>query len=201
MRYGIVIDLQRCISCNSCALACKAEHGTPPGVYWSKVLVSEHGKFPSTNFIYLPVLCMHCENAPCQHVCPTGATYKRDDGIVLVNYDACMGCRYCELACPYDARSFIEEIKPYFPEFGFTPYEEVVNKNHAVKVEEKCTMCSELVDAGKEPACVVTCPAYARYFGDLDDPASEVNKLINTYKGRQLHPELGTEPAVYYIGG
>jgi len=198
-RYGMVIDLNRCIGCHACAMACKAENGTPPEVWWSKVLTQEIGKFPNASMDFLPLLCMHCENAPCVGVCPTGASYKRPDGIVAVDYDKCMGCKYCQVACPYDARSLVDEIKPYYSEFGFTPYEELMYQKHQAGVVEKCNFCVERVERGEEPACVTTCPAYARHFGDLDDPNSEVSKLIAQRNGYQLMPELGTNPSVYYL--
>jgi len=198
MRYGMVIDLSSCLTCHACTMACKVENGTPKGVFWAKVLVKESGKYPTPKITTLPVLCMHCQNAPCVQVCPTGATYKRPDGIVAVDYDKCMGCKYCETACPYDARTFIEEIKSYFSE-GLTPYEEVMYKKHQTGVVEKCNFCVERVAQGLEPACVQTCSSYARHFGDLDDPNSEVSKLIAQRGGYQLLPELGTEPSVYYL--
>ncbi len=199
MRYGMVIDLSSCIGCQSCTMACKVENGTPKGVFWSKVLHKESGKYPTPKRAFLPVLCMHCENAPCVEVCPTGASSKRPDGIVAVDYDKCMGCRYCETACPYDARTLLEEIEPYYPEFGFTPYEQMMYQEHQKGVVEKCNFCVERVAQGEQPACVATCPAYARHFGDLDDPNSEVSKLIAQRHGYQLLPELGTEPSVYYL--
>ena len=198
-RYGMVIDLKRCIGCYACAMACKAENGTPPGVWWSKVLTGEIGKYPNARITYAPVLCMHCENPACVEVCPTGASYKRPDGIVAVNYDACMGCRYCETACPYGARTFVDALKPYYPKFGLTPYEQLMYKKHQAGVVEKCNFCLERVAQGQEPACVETCVGYARHFGDLDDPNSEVSKLIARRHGYQLLPELGTNPSVYYL--
>jgi len=199
MRYGMVIDLKMCTACHACAMACKAEHGTPPGMWWSKVLPKEIGKYPNARIVYTPVLCMHCQKAPCVDVCPTGASHKRADGIVVVDYDKCMGCGYCRVACPYDARTFVEKIEPYYPEFGFTPYEDLMYQEHQAGVAEKCDFCVERVEKGEQPACVATCPAYARHFGDLDDPNSEVSKLIAERHGYQLLPELGTEPSVYYL--
>ena len=198
MRYGLVIDVQKCIGCNACTMACKAENGTPQGVWWSKVLVKEVGKFPNTSLAFTPMLCMHCANPPCVEVCPTGASFKRADGIVVVNYEQCMGCRYCEAACPYGARTFLDTIRGYYDK-GLTPYEQVMYTKHQAGVEEKCNFCMDRVAQGKEPACVATCPAYARFFGDLDNPNSEVSKLIARRHGVQLMPELGTNPSVYYL--
>ena len=131
-------------------------------------------------------------------VCPTGASYKRADGIVAVDYDKCMGCRYCETACPYGARTFIDAIRGYFAQ-GLTPYEQVMYAKHQVGVEEKCNFCMDLVARGEEPACVKTCIGHARHFGDLDNPNSEVAQLIAQRRGYQLLPELGTNPSVYYL--
>ncbi len=198
-RYGMVIDLTRCAGCHACAMACKAQNGTSAGVWWSKVLTTEQGKYPTAKMGFMPLLCMHCANPPCVEVCPTGASYKRTDGIVVVNYDACIGCRYCEAACPYGARTFVDSIKPYNAKFGFNPYEQLMYAKHQAGVEEKCNFCLERFNQGQAPACVETCPAYARFFGDLDDPNSEVSKLIATRHGQQLMPELGTNPSVYYL--
>lgn len=198
-RYGMVIDLKRCYGCVACAIACKAQNGTPYGVWWSKVLPSESGKYPNTRRSYVPVLCMHCQNPPCEEVCPTGATFKRADGIVVVDYDKCMGCGYCRVACPYDARVFAKKIEGYFPEHGLVPYEEVMYKKHQTGVAEKCKFCWEKVEKGEKPACVETCVPGARHFGDLDDPNSEVSRLIAERHGFQLLPELGTNPSVYYL--
>ncbi len=199
-RYGMVIDRRRCIGCHACSMACKQENGTPAGVWWGKVMINEVGKYPNTHIHYMPVLCMHCANAPCVEVCPTGASYKRSDGIVMVNYDACIGCRYCQVACPYGARTFLESIQPYYPGRGLTPYEEMMFAKHQVGTVEKCNLCADRIAQGKDPACVATCPTYARTFGDLDDPNSDVSKLISRRNGVQLQPELGTNPAVYYLG-
>jgi Fe-S-cluster-containing dehydrogenase component len=199
MRYGMVIDLGRCVGCQACTLGCKAVNGTPPGMMWGRVWLREQGTFPATRRVMLPLQCMHCKNPPCVDVCPTGASYKRPDGIVVVDYDKCMGCGYCRIACPYEARTILEKIEPYFPEFGPTPYEEMMYKKHQAGVAEKCTFCMDRLAQGEEPKCVETCIAYARTFGDLDDPNSEVSRLIVTRRGYQLFPELGTEPSIYYL--
>ncbi len=201
MRYGMVIDLQRCIGCNACTIACKQEHSTQPGVFWSKTIVSERGTYPDARQTYQPLLCMHCAQAPCADVCPTGATQKLDNGIVIVDQQKCIGCRYCMVACPYNSRSFIFQHMVYYPDKGISPYEQATQSQHIVGTVEKCNFCVDRVQAGQLPACVLTCPADARFFGDLDDPNSEVTHLITSRGGYQLHPELGTDPSVYYLAG
>src|SRR5690606_31989696 len=126
------------------------------------------------------------------NVCPTGASYIRPDGIVAVDTDKCMGCKYCIAACPYDARAFVESIGSYYPGFEPTPYEKAAYANHRAGVVEKCDFCASRVEKGELPACVQTCPAQARIFGDLDDPTSEVSRLIAERGGKQLLPEMGT---------
>jgi len=213
-RWGMVIDLQRCIGCYACMVACKQEHFLPPGVFWGRVLISESGKTPTITKLMYPVLCNHCEEAICEKVCPTGATSKRDNGIVTIDPDTCVGCRYCVMACPYQQRTYFgDDEKEYFPNQGLTELE-IIGKRlypHQEGTVVKCTFCVERIDTGMEqglqpgvdraatPACVITCPAKARYFGDLDDPTSEVSILIKEKRASQLHPEFGTEPSVYYI--
>ncbi len=198
-RYGMAIDLKRCIGCHACAMACKAVNGTPPNVHWSKVLVSETGKYPNARITYTPMLCMQCAKAPCVSVCPTGATTKRPDGIVMVDSAKCIGCRLCETACPYGARTFVKEITPYDAKYGLNPYEKLMYPRHKAGTEEKCNFCADRLAKGEQPACVATCPGYARIFGDLSDPNSEVSKLIAKRKGTQLKPEMGTDPSVYFL--
>jgi molybdopterin-containing oxidoreductase family iron-sulfur binding subunit len=202
MKYGMVIDLGRCIGCNACSIACKQQYGTPPGIFYSHVSITEAGKYPDARQTPLPVLCNHCENAPCVDVCPTGASVKQDNGIVTIDANTCIGCRYCMVACPYNVRQFIgSETQGYFPDKGgFNAYEKVVYANHQVGTVEKCSFCATRVAAGELPACVLTCPGQARFFGDLDDPASEVSQLIIKHNAKPLNEEAGTKPNVYYIG-
>ena len=197
-RWGMVIDLTRCVGCYSCIMTCKAEHGTPKGVFWAKVLEQEVGTFPSARRIFWPVLCNHCKTPACVEVCPSGATSQRSDGIVTIDYDKCIGCRYCMMACPYNVRIFMDEVTGYFSQ-GLTPYEERKYQEWQVGTVSKCNFCVERVDQGQEPACVVACPCGARVFGDLDDPDSEVSRLIREFRGTQLRSEAGTDPSVYYL--
>ncbi len=215
-RWGMVIDVKRCIACWGCTISCKEEHFLPPNVFWNRVLIGESGKFPTSRKLIYPVLCNHCREAACVEACPTGATFQREDGIVSVDYDQCVGCRACLVSCPYQQRTYYDEKKrdaEYFPGQGKTEFEKIGEKLYPFQVGTvmKCNFCAERLDEGEKkgqtpgkddeatPACVSACPVAARVFGDLDDPESEVSKLIMEKKGKQLRPEFGTEPAVYYI--
>src|SRR3990172_2934190 len=196
---GMVIDLKRCIGCHACTVACKLENATPPGVFWCRCLEVETGKYPLAKRSFVPVLCNHCDDPPCLRACPSGATTKREeDGLVLVDADLCIGCKACMEACPYEARFFLDEIRPYYPA-GFTPFEEVGYKRHQKGTVSKCTFCDQRLERGLLPACVETCPTVARTFGDFDDPDSEVSRLIRQRYAIQLRPEEGTNPTVYYL--
>ena len=197
-RYGMVIDLRRCIGCDTCTLACKAANATPRGTVWNRVLKYETGKYPNSRLNFLPITCMHCEEPECEKVCPTGATSKREDGIVVVDSEKCMGCRYCMNACPYAARYFYDQLYTYYPQH-ITAYEKIKRENGELGAVQKCDFCLERVEQGLQPSCVVSCPTSARFFGDLDDPDSEVSRLIRERNGFVLNPELGTNPSVYYL--
>jgi molybdopterin-containing oxidoreductase family iron-sulfur binding subunit len=194
----MVIDLNKCIACEACTVACKVQHTTPNGVYWNKVVSAEQGEYPNVVRATIPMPCMHCDNAPCVKVCPTEASYKRPDGIVLIDYNKCIGCQYCIAVCPYGARTFVDSIGSYFPT-GPSVWETLGYYQQQSGVVEKCTFCADRVDQGVQPACVQTCPAAARYFGDLEDPESEVSKLVSSGNAIRLLDELGTNPSVYYL--
>ncbi len=198
-RYGMVIDLDRCVGCQACTIACKAENGTPRDVFFCKVLTEEVGEFPKTKNLFLPVLCNHCDNPPCVPVCPTGATYVRNDGIVLMDNRKCVGCSACVVACPYTQRFLIADdmLTGYYDEL--TPYEKQMYTSFEPGTVAKCTLCSHRVDEGRRPACVETCPTAARIFGDYDDPGSEVSKLLQVRSSFELLPEHNTKPRVRYL--
>jgi len=208
MHYGMVIDLKRCIGCYAFVAACRAENATGTGITFARVQRLEWGKYPAVKRMALPLLCMHCQDPPCMDVCPTGATKQRPDGIVWIDKDLCIGCRYCMLACPYAARYFNDREIPYFangmPGNGKTPphktpFEEQGYARHTLGTVEKCDFCSARVDQGQEPACVANCPSKARIFGDLDDHTSPVSGLIRDKGAAALNPEAGTNPSVFYL--
>lgn len=212
-RWGLVIDMKKCWplyqeGCRRCFDTCRREHNIPAidnpkeEVKWiwtepfANAFPDQEHEFMAEDLKDNPfiVLCNHCDNPPCVRVCPTKATFKRKDGIVMIDYHRCIGCRYCMAACPYGARSFnFRDPRPYIKE-----------KNPAYPtrekgVVEKCTLCVERIDTGLPPACVEACPARAITFGDLADPAAPVRQLLKTRYTIQRKPELGTHPSVYYI--
>jgi molybdopterin-containing oxidoreductase family iron-sulfur binding subunit len=201
MKYTMVIDLRKCVGCNACTVACKQENGTSPGVFWSRVRQYEVGDYPKGRLRFFIMLCMHCQEAPCLESCPTGATYRRHDGLVLIEDSKCIGCRYCIMACPYEARTYNDgEPRAYFAGQGLTQVEEAWHGRHSPGVVGKCVFCVHRLDQGKEPACVSTCPAEARVIGDLDDKDSLVARLVADGLAKPRLEELGTCPLVFFIG-
>lgn len=196
-RYAMVIDLSRCNGCNACVVACKVEHNLPPGVLLTAILEKESGQYPDANRIFYPVLCNHCDNPPCVPVCPTRATYRRDDGIVLIDWDRCVGCGACILACPYDQRSYVKDDRTAYP--GGSEYRHPALDKAPAGVPVKCDFCYHRVDAGREPACVETCPTGSRIFGTVAGGERPLDALIARNAARRLLPEMGTEPSVYYV--
>jgi phenylacetyl-CoA:acceptor oxidoreductase subunit 1 len=209
--WTMVIDLRKCIGCKACTKVCKQVNKVPPD-RWRRVVDCGVSGPPERQRTSLPMSCMHCSEPPCLEVCPTGATYRRLDGVVDVNYDLCIGCGYCVVACPYLARTIIHRNESVFEmeTVSLEAGEVNLNHNHA-GVATKCNFCLPRVDMGltqglqpgldpeATPACVVACTAQALHFGDLDDPDSVVFALIRENNVARLQEELGTDPSVYYI--
>lgn len=205
-RYGFAIDLKRCYGCYSCQVSCKAANQTPRGVDFAKCIQAEIGTFPSALRQMLPLVCMMCAKPACKDVCPTGATQQDENGIVTVDKNLCMGCKSCIMACPYGARHTVKEWETYFPDSPnkeLDEYQAYAKKKWEAKngygMAAKCDYCKDRVKEGKKPACVQTCPAKARYFGDIDDPESEISILIRRERGFVLNPEFDTDPSCYYL--
>jgi molybdopterin-containing oxidoreductase family iron-sulfur binding subunit len=198
----MVFDLKRCIGCNACVVACKMENLLPEGVFFTRTFVEEIGTFPDVRRVYIPSLCNHCQDAPCEKVCPSGATYTRDDGIVMVDQEKCIGCDACAVACPYDARTQLTAEKlerSYFGAGESAAFEEGRSERWLTGTVAKCDFCSRRVDEGLVPACVASCPTDARIFGDLDDPESRPSRLIRARNGRPPLAEKNTRPKVFYV--
>ncbi len=177
-RFGFLVDLRRCIGCQSCSIACKQEWNVPVGRYRSWVKQVAKGSFPGTRKSFLPILCNNCENPICVTVCPVLASYQKNNGIVEVDPHKCIGCRYCMASCPYGVRYLHPDLR----------------------IVQKCNWCSHRTEMGNEPACVAACPASARIFGDLNDAASEISLRIAQNAVQPIKPEMGTAPRVFYIG-
>ena len=197
-RYAMTINLDRCVGCGACSVACTLHHGCPKDVRFCWVSEKEQGSYPNVSVDYLPHACMQCKNAPCLAVCPTGATYTADDGVILVDADVCIGCKSCMAACPYGARTLLTEVASNHTD-GPTAYEDAVFGLHTAGTVEKCDFCYGRRAEGELPICVATCPANARRFGDLDDPSSEVAQLVASGKAHTLLENEKTEPSVFYV--
>lgn len=198
-QLALVIDLNVCVGCHACVTSCKewntsgwagpmvdqrAYDKDPTGTFFNRVQMFEVGEYPKTETVHFPKSCLHCEEPPCVPVCPTGASYKRsDNGVVLVDYDKCIGCKYCSWACPYGVREL----------------------DAKQRIMKKCTLCidrvtdNSLPEAERKPACVLACPTSARIFGDVHDPDSEASTAIREHGGYQLMPEWGTKPSNHYL--
>ncbi|MEW6531746.1 MAG: 4Fe-4S dicluster domain-containing protein [Thermodesulfobacteriota bacterium] len=216
IRYGMIIDLKKCVGCKACAAACKAENHTPPGVAYTIVMEQEVGTYPDVRRRFIPRPCMHCSTPSCTIVCPTKATHIRDDGIVAVDYDRCIGCRYCISACPYGVRAFdyghnyhesptAYESQPS-PEYGRNKKRSLKGNRSPRGNVRKCHFCVHRVTKGLSPACASTCIANAIHFGNLNDPdalctvhGEKLRFLLATRHHMRLKEDLGNNPSVYYL--
>lgn len=203
-RYVMLVDMKRCIGCHTCAIACKQGNNLPNDIWWNQVLTfggptmdTPHGEFPNLEMNYLTLNCQHCEDPPCVAACPAQATYKREDGIVTQDYEMCLGCRMCILACPYNhVRSYNEKTPEYYLNF---PVGDTSVEGQQKGTVSKCTFCHNRLDEGLQPNCIEVCPVRARYFGNIEDADSEVSKLLETRKYTQLLENKGTGPSIFYL--
>jgi molybdopterin-containing oxidoreductase family iron-sulfur binding subunit len=216
VHFAYALDLSRCVGCRRCVYACVEENNQSrdPQIHWIKVLSMEKERgvdladadpyyqpdtVPEEGHFYMPVACQHCENSPCTKVCPTGATWQEKDGIVVIDYDWCIGCRCCMAACPYGARHF-NWAEPTIPQNELNPNTHYLGNRPRTKgVVEKCTFCIQRVRQGRYPACVEVCPVGARKFGNILDPESEIRYIIEHKRVLVLKAELHTVPRFFYF--
>jgi Fe-S-cluster-containing dehydrogenase component len=223
-RWGMVIDLDKCTACQACVVACKAENNVPFStpqqaernhtMFWMQLLAHVEGEYPRVKGTFIPLPCMHCDEPPCVQVCPVKATWKREDGLVIQDYERCIGCKYCMVACPYGVRHM--NAGKFLPPESLTSYANPDSRvvKRRVGIVEKCTFCvhrleqakakakaqgREVRDGDYTTACQQTCTGGAIKFGDLDDPKSEVYRLSRDKRAWRLLEELGTQPRLYYL--
>lgn len=207
VQWGMVIDIDKCIGCQTCTISCKVNNDVVDGVFRTQTVDYERGEYPNVNRTYLPVQCNQCDEPKCVSACPTDATFKNEDGVVQVDAEVCTGCRSCVVSCPYGARTRIEDDCEFDDDDAF---EQRLKEKNTPGTIEKCDFCydkvSDAVKEGKEPGedpeatphCVNSCIGKARYFGDLDDPNSQVAKIVANENVEPLHAERGTGPNIYY---
>ncbi|GAB4190792.1 MAG: 4Fe-4S dicluster domain-containing protein [Phycisphaeraceae bacterium] len=221
-RWVMVIDQRKCIGCHACTIGCVAENKLPPGVVYRPVITEERGEFPNVSLKFTPRPCMQCDAPPCVPVCPVKATWKRPDGIVTIDYDKCIGCRYCLTACPYGARTSDFGLHytdadggkqaespatlgegaaawEHKPNHEYAKHWDRENHNSPVGNARKCHFCLHRLEKGELPMCTTTCIGRATYFGDHNDPDSLVTELIAKNNVHTLLPHKGTKPRVFYI--
>jgi Fe-S-cluster-containing dehydrogenase component len=222
-RWIMVIDTRKCVGCHACTIACIAENHLPPGVVYRPVVTEEFGEFPNVQLRFTPRPCMQCDKPPCVPVCPVHATWKRPDGIVAIDYDKCIGCRYCIAACPYGARTsdFGEQYTdgvaegcpggagspmmgagaPWMDQPSHEYGKAWVRKDHQSPMgnARKCHFCLHRLEVGQLPQCTTSCIGRATFFGDANDPDSLVTELITKNNVQTLLPHKGTQPRVFYI--
>ncbi|MBS3975234.1 MAG: 4Fe-4S dicluster domain-containing protein [Syntrophomonadaceae bacterium] len=204
MRYAMVIDIDRCTGCNSCAVACKVENNLPNDIWWNRILTvggetldTPEGIFPNLKMKFLPLNCQHCENPSCVKACPVKATFRREEnGVIVQDYDKCIGCRMCMVACPYNARSFNWKRPEYA--INIAMGDPAVTPSQ-FNVVEKCNFCSHRLARELKPACIDTCPNRARFFGDINSPNSEISRVLQGRNPVKILEEKGTMPSVYYL--
>lgn len=204
-RYGMAIEVSKCIGCHTCSTACKANNNLPVELWWNRVdtdggayMDTAKGEYPATlSRMYYPINCQQCSAPACVDACPTGASYVREtDNLVLINADECIGCNSCQTACPYDVRTLYNDELEYYVEHAMGDWDAPV---HTAGTMSKCTGCANRIDRGAVPACMEFCPVRCRHWGDLDDPESEISKFLEGKTATRLMEDSGTEPNVFYI--
>lgn len=227
VKYAMAIDLDSCTGCRACMIACKVENNTPQAHFWMYTYRFEVGEYPDTRVYFMPRPCQHCDNAPCVKVCPVGARYKRKDGLTVTDTERCIGCRYCQVACPYGVNYFNwkDPAKAQYLDWGTEAAREatggavpsyqnpdldlkygseqrhIAGGGHEKGIIGKCTFCVHRIEKGLTTACANICPVNAIKFGDLEDSQSEVSQFLRGKPHFHLLDEVGTKPRVYYVGG
>lgn len=199
-RYGLAIDLSRCTGCYACIIACKSENSTPPGVSWIRIETKEEGEYPKASRSYTPLLCMQCAEMPCASACPTGAIFRGQGGVVLIEDDSCIcgDVKPCTAACPFGVLSVNKAKLSYFPSY-LTPQEKEAYEAHREGAVAKCHLCYHRITVGLEPSCVQACPSKAMVFGDLHETESELTQLVSSAEAKPLREDLKVDPSVFYV--
>lgn len=203
-RLGMAIDLRACIACHACTIACKVNNNLPANTMYNRVqteggayLDTAAGTYPNDiKRLKRPVTCQHCSNPACVAVCPTGASSQNEDGVVTIDTEACIGCKSCIAACPYDVRTVYDDEPTYYVDHALGDWDAPL---HVKATADKCTFCSNRRERGEVPACMDLCPGRARYWGDLDDPESDISKFLAENKAARYLEDKGTEPNCFYI--
>jgi phenylacetyl-CoA:acceptor oxidoreductase subunit 1 len=207
VQYGMFIDLEKCVGCQTCTVSCKVNNKTPDGVFFNQTNDYEKGEFPDVEREYLPVQCNQCDDPKCVTVCPADATYEVEGGIITIDPDACTGCKSCIVACPYGARFYLDEEQEFDDR---DTIDQQIKEANEMGTVTKCDFCIDKVQEGVEagytpgedhqatPHCTNSCIGEARYFGDLDDDESMISEMIEETDAKPLQAEAGTEPNIYY---